>query len=195
MDSKLIAGKAARPLAATTAAALLAGIVISGGGASSAAAATTPGTATTTASTTLATSPAAATTTAAATPTAPSAYGTCPPGSGPWPGWDGLYQIGQQLQQEAIDEEIYGTASSQASSDQMAIAMDEQGFSQIEMPQLPDSWAQEIQDQVFSAGPSPEQVQTAATTALSLADQLSLLCYTPSAVSPQAPGVLTWPSA
>jgi predicted dinucleotide-binding enzyme len=90
---------------------------------------------------------------------------------------------------------IDGPASVQASSDQVAVTLDEAGFNQIEMQQLPDSWAQAIQDQVLfvAGGSSPEQVQTAASAAMSLAEQIGLLCYTPSAVNPLAPGVLTYP--
>ena len=196
MYSKLTPGKAARPLATTTVAALLAGVVISGCGASSAAAATTTVAGTTATSTTPAASLAAATT-AEGAPTAPSAVGTCPSGSGTWPGWQGLYQMGQQLQQEASDEEIDGPGSIQANTDQQGVLFQEMGFSQIEMPQLPDVWAQVIQSQVLSVvGDSSQgQAQAAANAALSLAEQISLLCYTRSAVNPQAPGVLTLPSS
>ena len=117
MYTKLIGGRRARPLAATAAAALLAGLTIIGCGGSSASAATTGGTL------------------------------TFPNGAGPcyeWPGVQNLSTSGLSLQRMADDLEIYGPGSSQAASDQEALAIAQMGLNHIVM-QLPDSWVQAVQ--------------------------------------------------
>lgn len=154
MYTKLIGGRRARPLAATAAAALLAGLTIIGCGGSSASAATTGGTL------------------------------TFPNGAGPcyeWPGVQNLSTSGLSLQRMADDLEIYGPGSSQAASDQEALAIAQMGLNHIVM-QLPDSWAQAVQDRVLSVNGSsiPDPLYTAADQARSLATAISNLCYTPS---------------
>lgn len=164
MYSKLIPGRAARPLAAAAVAALLAGIVISGCGTSSGGVTTGPGTGTTT------------TAAKAGTLTKASGSGGC----NEWPGVGDLNATALPLRQLANDDEIYGPGSDQANSDGMAVTTAEMGLNQI-VTQLPYPWAQAIMNDVLSVGPasSPEELNTAANNAVSLATTISQMCYTP----------------
>jgi hypothetical protein len=168
MYTKLVPGRVARPLAATIAAALLAGLMVIGCWGSNASAATTTA------------NPAPASLTAATITagslTFPTGTSTCYE----WSGVDNLLTSALPLQQLASDQEIYGPGSDPVGSDEMALSISQMGLSQI-ITQLPESWAQAIQDQVLDVGgaSTPDQLDTAAGNASSLANTISGLCYTP----------------
>lgn len=173
---KTILGRAALPAATMTVAALVAGIVISGcghtstatatSGDTSAATATTPSTGTRTSSATGASSPATA-----GVLTTTSGSGTCYE----WSGVGTLNAVTFPLRQAASDAETSGY-----NSDGMAVNVALTGLSG-ELNQLPDDWAQAIQNRVITPGYSgdPGQMNTAASNAESLATAISQLCYTP----------------
>jgi len=89
-----------------------------------------------------------------------------------WPGVGDLNAAAFPLREAA--------SSDQAPSDGMAVNVALTGLSG-ELNQLPDDWAQAIQNQVITPGYSgdPAQINTAASNAESLATAISQLCYTP----------------
>lgn len=168
-------GRAAWPTAATTVAALLAGIVLSGCGSSATPSTTsTTSSASTTPSTGTTTSSAASASSQAAGPVlaAPSGPGTCYQ----WSGVGTLNAAAFPLREAASDMETgeYG------SSDQLAINVALTALAG-DLNQLPEDWADAIQNQVISPGYGGDstQLSAAASNAQSLATDISQLCYTP----------------
>jgi hypothetical protein len=156
-----------RSLAATTAAALISCIVVTGCQHSSAAATSASSAGITTASTPPATTAAS---TAAAAPTATS---TCEV----WPGVGDLDASAFPLREAAGDIGINGYEDS---SDSLSVNVAVTGLAKL-LSQLPDSYADEIQNDVITpaeSGNAPE-LDTAAANAQSIATTISQLCYTP----------------
>jgi hypothetical protein len=174
----------ARSLAGTTVATLVGCIVIAGCHHTSVAA-------TSTASTAMSPAGAASTTASAASATAsapPAATSVSPAGSAAatpsgtgscevWPGVGALAATAFPLEEAATDIDTNGYEDS---SDSLAVNVAVAGLVKL-LPQLPDSYAQEIQNDVITPAGSgnASELDTAASNAQSIATTISQLCYTP----------------
>jgi hypothetical protein len=155
-----------RSLAATAVAALISCTAISGCSHGAAAGTSTVSVANTTAST----PPVTTSATPASTATATS---TCEV----WPGVGDLDASAFPLREAASDIDINGYEDS---SDSLSVNVAVTGLAKL-LSQLPDSYADEIQNDVITpaeSGNAPE-LDTAAANAQSIATTISQLCYTP----------------
>lgn len=177
MRSKLYLGRAARPMATTTVAALLAGIAISGCGPSGTATPATPPTGTTTSTTAPASSPVPAASGVAGQLYEPPVSGTCYE----WPGVGVMRSVISSLQTAVNGTDVFGSGSSQASSDDMALNVAIDGLAG-QLKYLPPDWAQAIFNQVITPanGHDAVQMSIAASNADTLSIDISHLCYVPS---------------
>jgi hypothetical protein len=155
----------ARSLASTIVAALIGCTAIAGCGHTSAAA-TSP------AGLPPATTPASPADTAASA-TAPAAASSCET----WPGVGVLNASAFPLRQAATDIGINGYEDS---SDSLSVNVAVTGLVKL-LSQLPDSYAQQIQNDVITPAGSGDasELDTAAANAQSIATTISQLCYTP----------------
>jgi hypothetical protein len=99
----------------------------------------------------------------------------------PWAGLDDLASITTWLRQLIGDEVIFGAGTQQAKSDGLAVVVYAESLGALG-PQLPAQFASDLRDSVLSAAASPyketpEQLNTAANAAQSLATRISQLCF------------------
>jgi hypothetical protein len=154
-----------RSLAATAVAALIGCTAITGCHHASAAAASAVSAVTTTASTPPVTTP-------ASPPSTASAASTCEV----WPGVGDLNAAAFPLRQAATDIGINGYEDS---SDSLSVNVAVTGLANL-LSQLPDSYAQQIQNDVITPADSgnASELDTAAANAQSIAATIGQLCYT-----------------
>jgi hypothetical protein len=147
---------------AAVAAALLCAIVITGCGGSSGGAASAPGTGSR--------DPGKSASRASPSPSA----------CAQWTGLDDLFNITTWLRQLIGDEVIFGASTAQAKRDGLAVVVYADSLDGL-WEKLPAQYAHDLQDSVLSVAASPyketpEQLNTAANDAQSLANQISQLC-------------------
>jgi hypothetical protein len=108
---------------------------------------------------------------------AASARSTC----SPWAGLDDLAYITTWLRQLIGDEVIFGTGTEQVKNDGLAVLVYAESLDAVGQ-KLPARYARDLRDSVLSVAASPakktpEQLNTAANAAQSLATQISQLCF------------------
>jgi hypothetical protein len=99
----------------------------------------------------------------------------------PWAGLDDLSNITTWLRQLIGDEVIFGASTQQAKSDGLAVVVYANSLVALG-GKLPAPYARDLRDSVLSVAASPykktpEQLNTAANAAQSLAAQISQLCF------------------
>jgi hypothetical protein len=98
----------------------------------------------------------------------------------PWAGLDDLADITTWLRQLIGDEVIFGAGTEQARNDGLAVVVYAESLGALGQ-ELPPQYARALRDSVLSVAVSPdkktpEQLNTAANAAQSLAMQISRLC-------------------
>jgi hypothetical protein len=99
----------------------------------------------------------------------------------PWAGLDDLAYITTWLRQLIGDEVIFGTGTEQVKNDGLAVLVYAESLDAVGQ-KLPARYARDLRDSVLSVAASPakktpEQLNTAANAAQSLATQISQLCF------------------
>jgi hypothetical protein len=98
-----------------------------------------------------------------------------------WTGLDDLFSITTWLRQLIGDEVIFGASTEQAKRDGLAVVVYAESLDGL-WENLPPQYARDLRDSVLSVAASPykktpEQLNTAANDAQSLATQISQLCF------------------
>jgi hypothetical protein len=104
-----------------------------------------------------------------------------PSACAPWTGLDDLTNITTWLRQMIGDEVIFGAGTEQAKRDGLAVVVYAESLDGL-WEKLPSQYARDLRDSVLSVAASPykrtpEQLNTAANDAQSLATQISQLCF------------------
>jgi hypothetical protein len=104
-----------------------------------------------------------------------------PSACSPWTGLDDLFSITTWLRQLIGDEVIFGASTAQAKRDGLAVVVYAESLDGL-WEKLPLQYARDLRDSVLSVAASPykktpEQLNTAANDAQSLATQISQLCF------------------
>ncbi len=99
----------------------------------------------------------------------------------PWAGLDDLTDVMTWLRQLIGDEVIFGAGTAQAKRDGLAVVVYADSLDGL-WEQLPPRYARDLRDSVLSVAASPyketpEQLNTAANDAQTLATQISQLCF------------------
>jgi hypothetical protein len=98
----------------------------------------------------------------------------------PWTGLDSLYNITTSIRQMIGDEVIFGAGTQQTKQDGLAVVVYAESLDGV-VAKLPPLYAHDVQDSVLSVAATPntqtpEQLNTAANSAMSLATQIGKLC-------------------
>jgi hypothetical protein len=98
----------------------------------------------------------------------------------PWAGLDDLFNVTTWLRQMIGDEVIFGAGTAQAKKDGLAVVVYAESLGGLQ-EKLPVQYARDLRDSVLPVAASPyaktpEQLNTAANDAQSLALQISGLC-------------------
>ncbi len=104
-----------------------------------------------------------------------------PSACAPWAGLDDLSDVTTWLRQMIGDEVIFGAGTAQAKKDGLAVIVYAESLDGLEAD-LPPQYARDLRNSVLSVAASPdektpEQLNTAANAAQSLAMQISQLCF------------------
>jgi len=104
-----------------------------------------------------------------------------PSACAPWTGLDDLFNITTWLRQLIGDEVIFGASTAQAKRDGLAVVVYAESLDGL-WENLPPQYGRDLRDSVLSVAASPykktpEQLNTAANDAQSLATQISQLCF------------------
>jgi hypothetical protein len=103
-----------------------------------------------------------------------------PSACSPWAGLDDLFNVTTWLRQMIGDEVIFGAGTAQAKRDGLAVVVYAESLDGL-WANLPPQYARDLRDSVLSVAASPykktpEQLNTAANDAQSLAARISQLC-------------------
>jgi hypothetical protein len=98
-----------------------------------------------------------------------------------WAGLGALYSVTTSLRQMIGDEVIFGTGTAEANKDGLAVVVDVESLDDGVLEQLPPTYASDVRGSVLSVADSPyektpEQLNTAANNAMSLATKIGKLC-------------------
>jgi hypothetical protein len=99
----------------------------------------------------------------------------------PWAGLDDLFNVTTWLRQLIGDEVIFGAGTTQAKRDGLAVLVYAESLGRL-WEKLPPQYGRDLRDSVLPVAASPyektpEQLNTAANDAQSLAAQISQLCF------------------
>jgi hypothetical protein len=99
----------------------------------------------------------------------------------PWTGLDDLFNITTWLRQMIGDEVIFGSGTQQAKRDGLAVVVYAESLDGLWV-NLPPQYARDLRDSILPVAASPyeqtpEQLNTAANDAQSLATKISQLCF------------------